>query len=49
MINDHDCIKTKKKIGLRGIGWFPGFAARLMLVPVCKVMVKVITDYGISK
>jgi hypothetical protein len=42
-------LKLKKKIGLRRIGWFPGFSDRLMLVPVCKVMVKVITDYGISK
>lgn len=42
-------LKLNKRIGLWGIGWFPGFAARLMLAPVCKVMVKVIPDYEISK
>lgn len=38
-------MKLKKKIGLWGIGWFPGFAARRMLVPVYKMKVKVIPDY----
>jgi hypothetical protein len=42
-------LKLNKRIGLWGIGWFPGFAAKLMLAPVCKVMVKVIPDYEISK
>jgi hypothetical protein len=42
-------LNLKKKIGLRRIGWFPGSAVRQFLMPVCKVMVKVITDYGISK
>lgn len=44
-----NALKLKKKIGLWGIGWFPGIADRPMLAPVYKMMVKVITDYGISK
>lgn len=42
-------LKLKKWIGLWGIGWFPGIADRPMFAPVYKMMVKVITDYGISK
>jgi len=49
MIKNHCCVKNKmKRTGLRRIGWFPG-CARPTFAPVYKMMVKVITDYGISK